>query len=221
MDDPLFLLMQGIWLFAAGMYPLGFLFGACSACCDECQNSTCEGFDLEQAYALIGNCGLANKSPDLFEGYGPFGGCGGFPQNVPEGCADATGRRRRSCMRWLCRCYESTGEKSEGNPDIASWYTVVSEEEKIAGGPTTNDLDLSAELDASMAERDLYLSGGFGPFIDMLDGPLGTRLCLVWAFTFYGHTVDCETTYTGVPSYHESADDCYTINPCGRCGLEF
>jgi hypothetical protein len=38
MDDPLFLLMQGIWLFAAGMYPLGmgFLFGVCSACCDEC-----------------------------------------------------------------------------------------------------------------------------------------------------------------------------------------
>jgi hypothetical protein len=36
MDDPLFLLMQGIWLLAAGMYPLGFLFGACSACCDEC-----------------------------------------------------------------------------------------------------------------------------------------------------------------------------------------
>jgi hypothetical protein len=33
MDDPLSLLMQGIWLLAAGMYPLGFLFGSCSACC--------------------------------------------------------------------------------------------------------------------------------------------------------------------------------------------
>jgi hypothetical protein len=42
MDDPLFLLMQGIWLLAAGMYPLGFLFGACSACCcpDECSKCT-------------------------------------------------------------------------------------------------------------------------------------------------------------------------------------
>lgn len=36
MDDPLSLLSLGIWLMAAGMYPLGFLFGACSACCDEC-----------------------------------------------------------------------------------------------------------------------------------------------------------------------------------------
>jgi hypothetical protein len=44
MDDPLFLLMQGIWLLAAGMYPLGFLFGTCSACCgcpDECNK--CSG----------------------------------------------------------------------------------------------------------------------------------------------------------------------------------
>jgi hypothetical protein len=35
MDDPLFLLMQGVWLLAAGMYPLGFLFGVCSACCEQ------------------------------------------------------------------------------------------------------------------------------------------------------------------------------------------
>jgi hypothetical protein len=35
-DDPLSLLSLGIWLFAAGMWPVGFLFGACSACCNEC-----------------------------------------------------------------------------------------------------------------------------------------------------------------------------------------
>jgi hypothetical protein len=34
-DDPLALLSLGIWLMAAGMYPLGFLFGTCSACCQE------------------------------------------------------------------------------------------------------------------------------------------------------------------------------------------
>jgi hypothetical protein len=34
-DDPLSLLSLGIWLMAAGMWPVGFLFGACSACCDE------------------------------------------------------------------------------------------------------------------------------------------------------------------------------------------
>jgi hypothetical protein len=35
-DDPLSLLAVGIWLMAAGMWPVGFLFGACSKCCDEC-----------------------------------------------------------------------------------------------------------------------------------------------------------------------------------------
>jgi hypothetical protein len=36
-DDPLSLLSLGIWLFAAGMWPVAFLFGACSACCqDDC-----------------------------------------------------------------------------------------------------------------------------------------------------------------------------------------
>jgi hypothetical protein len=37
MDDPLSLLMQGIWLLAAGMYPLGVMLGAtCSPCCQDC-----------------------------------------------------------------------------------------------------------------------------------------------------------------------------------------
>jgi hypothetical protein len=38
-DEPLSLIVAGIWLMAAGMYPLGFLFGACSPCCqneDQC-----------------------------------------------------------------------------------------------------------------------------------------------------------------------------------------
>jgi len=35
LDDPLSLLSLGVWLMAAGMWPVGFLFGACSACCDE------------------------------------------------------------------------------------------------------------------------------------------------------------------------------------------
>jgi hypothetical protein len=50
MDDPLFLLMQGVWLLAAGMYPLGFMFGVCSACCcPECNDCThrFKGGDVE------------------------------------------------------------------------------------------------------------------------------------------------------------------------------
>jgi len=38
MEEPIHILLQAVWLFAAGLYPLGFLFGACSACCeDSCQ----------------------------------------------------------------------------------------------------------------------------------------------------------------------------------------
>jgi hypothetical protein len=40
-DDPLSLLSLSIWLMAAGMWPVGFLFGACSACCDECGECPC------------------------------------------------------------------------------------------------------------------------------------------------------------------------------------
>jgi hypothetical protein len=36
LDDPLSLLSLGIWLFAAGMWPVGLLFGSCSSCCDVC-----------------------------------------------------------------------------------------------------------------------------------------------------------------------------------------
>jgi hypothetical protein len=34
-DDPLALLSMGVWLFAAGMWPVAFLFGACSPCCQQ------------------------------------------------------------------------------------------------------------------------------------------------------------------------------------------
>jgi hypothetical protein len=59
MDDPLFLLMQGIWLFAAGMYPLGmgFLFGVCSACCDECPD---ECSKCTHHYNTSGECNFLN-----------------------------------------------------------------------------------------------------------------------------------------------------------------
>jgi hypothetical protein len=51
MDDPLSLLMQGIWLLAAGMYPLGFLFGSCSACCGCACGSRVPDFDFATANA--------------------------------------------------------------------------------------------------------------------------------------------------------------------------
>lgn len=35
-DDPLAMIMYAVTVMAGGMYPIGFLFGPCSACCDEC-----------------------------------------------------------------------------------------------------------------------------------------------------------------------------------------
>ncbi len=49
LDEPLGLIMQGILLLAAGMYPVGFLFGACSdCCCPPCSKcSQYYAFDLD------------------------------------------------------------------------------------------------------------------------------------------------------------------------------
>ena len=68
-DNPLHLLSLGIWLLAAGMYPLGFMFGACSACCQGCRSDTCEGFDLEEAFSCRQQgreaCPLFTQGPPL------------------------------------------------------------------------------------------------------------------------------------------------------------
>lgn len=66
MDDPLSLLAFAVWTLAAGMYPLGFMFGTCSACCDTCRSDTCEGFDLEEAFSCrSGGNPLCFRSADL------------------------------------------------------------------------------------------------------------------------------------------------------------
>lgn len=35
-EDPLGLVLQAVFVLAAGMYPVGFLFGACATCCGDC-----------------------------------------------------------------------------------------------------------------------------------------------------------------------------------------
>jgi hypothetical protein len=294
MDDPLAIVSFGIWLMAAGMYPVGFLFGVCSACC--CSNTTCDGFDLEEVYGLrtsgtqvcsvvmaagattftlpntntnrrfhegcrITGDGIApmtfitNKasgSPLTFtfdppttaavngciricgrggmcsvshepsgEGCGVFGtGASGFdecendPPDAVEDCG--TWKRRRSCIRWICRCYASTGERSNGSQDVAEWYTVIST--TVLGGPTVNDLDLPDELETRQCYGESvehhYLRSDLGNF---LIGDAGAVGCIVYAVTFYGWVADCETTQTGTPTQHESRDDCFEFSACRRC----
>lgn len=82
-DDPLALVLYVVTVMAGGMYPLGFLFGACSACCDdECPDecSKCAGiyhydalndetvckdtFDLLTLDTLIDSVNKANVATD-------------------------------------------------------------------------------------------------------------------------------------------------------------
>ena len=87
LDDPLGLIVQGIFVLAAGMYPVGFLFGTCSACC--CRNDTCEGFDLEEAMSKCrqGAYELCLRTPDLLT-LGFTSSCGG---SGASGTAQAPG----------------------------------------------------------------------------------------------------------------------------------
>jgi hypothetical protein len=68
LDDPLGLIVQGIFLLAAGMYPVGFLFGACSGCCCVCgvagtdlADWCCDGTHPEEITVRISN-GTENQT---------------------------------------------------------------------------------------------------------------------------------------------------------------
>jgi len=60
-DDPLALIIYGITTLAAGMYPIGFLFGPCSACCDECPE---ECNKCSQYYVLDSQGLFCSDGPD-------------------------------------------------------------------------------------------------------------------------------------------------------------
>jgi hypothetical protein len=143
-----------------------------------------------------------------------FDECENDPPDAVEDCG--TWKRRRSCIRWICRCYESTGEKGNGSQDVAEWYTVTST--TVLGGPTVNDLDLPDELETRQCNGESvehhYLQTDLG---DFLNGEAGVQGCIVYAVTFYGWVADCETPETGTPTQHESRDDCFEFSACRRC----
>ena len=55
-DDPLSLVLWSSWLMAAGMYPIGFLFGACSDCCPDCPDECSKCTHHTNAQNLEGIC---------------------------------------------------------------------------------------------------------------------------------------------------------------------
>lgn len=106
-DDPLSLVLWSSWLIAAGMYPIGFLFGVCSACCTQCPEecSKCThyanlGFTCDSAHDIVdsltyavtgyGSVTINNPSSE------PSIGCGDnsidFPvEDLPAGANDYIG----------------------------------------------------------------------------------------------------------------------------------
>lgn len=63
LEDPLSLVLWSSWLMAAGMYPVGFLFGACSDCCN--QECVCGFADFASgtAYKNTANWCCAGTQP--------------------------------------------------------------------------------------------------------------------------------------------------------------
>lgn len=216
--------LWAVVVLAVGMYPLGFLFGACSDCCPGCSNLTCDGFDLDEAYTPTrvggsGVCGPFNGRPDRGGQYGPYGT--GVAANTCYDMGNDAPSLRRSCVRWLCRCYESTGQRqidpNTGDPyssDPADWYTVASN--TVVGGPTTNDLDLPTELEAAQhngmpLEHSLFIDNGF------FDDPDGTPRCLVWVFLFYSLSDYLDNNPATPRRVITPNDDCYEVVACDRC----
>jgi hypothetical protein len=80
LDDPLSLLSLGIWLMAAGMWPvgMGFLFGACSACCDECGQCQCSHHLVAEALGF-GNAGRFTLQNPVLSVTTPSGTIADFP----------------------------------------------------------------------------------------------------------------------------------------------
>lgn len=59
--DPLAAMMGGLWLFAAGMFPVGFMLGSpCSACCNPCE--LCAEGTLPETLTVTFS-GLADQTP--------------------------------------------------------------------------------------------------------------------------------------------------------------
>jgi hypothetical protein len=108
-DDPLSLLSLGIWLMAAGMWPVGFLFGACSPCCGGC---CCDRIG-DYTSTFFGDNGefyswFATKS--VFSLFQVTRGCGEqspsppTPINEPDRDSYAPFYRKPACVWTLCRC---------------------------------------------------------------------------------------------------------------------
>jgi hypothetical protein len=218
-------------------------------CCDNCdnfntstlfkvagfKNDHCEGsgyncFYDGQEWTPIGRTGDSDlsvsgceQSPpseafdcgDVNPVYGPI------TTNGPtwEGGVKGKPYRRLSCIRWVCRCYDS-----EGN---------VTKSVRI-GGPTTNNIDIEnylANIRICWSNPDLggdNPTGDFDNEKEFWKQSFGCPGCIIWVFRFYGWITECccKDNFEFAPPFykrfkkHTPADDCIQIYPCTFCKLE-
>lgn len=96
-DDPLALVAAGIWLMSAGMYPLGFLFGACSDCCQQDAGCCCNGdYPSQLVFSIQGVSNRVNDPGYWFTGvsvYEQWASCANLDTSLVidfEECSQAT-----------------------------------------------------------------------------------------------------------------------------------
>jgi hypothetical protein len=112
-------------------------------------------------------------------------------------------------------------------PDPADWYTVESTTE--VGGPVVFGGTITEKLEAAEAAGEEYdtleQETLFGPPFEW-EAEEGARLCLVYAFVFYGSSSEvasdtCRSLDSKDPEFFPpklvEPRDAYQIYPCSRC----
>ena len=212
--------------------------------CEDCNGNpiTSRGFVVERTYSgrwIVTVDPPPEETPTGCVRFcGPSGLCGDFPREpTDENTTFGEDRRhnslRRMCVRWLCRCYEGTGKKSQIDPeteeplfsDPDDWYTVESTTE--VGGPVVFGGTITEKLEA--ATSNLY---GYEKFehdylfgVNEWQATEGDRFCLVYAFVFYGTSQKaiqdrCNFPDDEAPPGTVTPKDAYQIFPCDRCSCQ-
>lgn len=181
---------------------------------------------------FCGGSGLCGAMPRRASGEEGWRGYG----SEPSGNLHAL---RRMCVRWLCRCYTGTGKRLQVDPetgapafpDPSEWYEVASNTE--VGGPLVFGGSLSEKLEDAFEREHLFSYANWS-------AEEGATFCLVWAFVFFGTSVDAPSSSTFEADTEALEEICnlenpdekfrrgktvnpvdwYMVRPCERCSCQ-
>jgi hypothetical protein len=176
---------------------------------------------------VCGGSGLGHPFPRKLsqsEDYFRHNSAGGGPYDY---------RMRRMCVRWVCRCYDGTGKRSQTDPETGEllypnpydWYTVGSTKE--VGGPVVFGGSLTEKLEAATTNDYGYQKLEHDVLFGLEEWPAeeGTRYCTVWRFVFYGTSQKsiqdrCNFPNDEAPPGTVTPKDAYSINYTDRCSCQ-